>query len=264
MKKLMDDFERDFAEAMQGSVLPMDEVMRYVVEGRGKRLRPQLVFLCARLFGEVDERTRRVALFAELLHTATLIHDDVVDDSVERRHRPSVNARYGNLTAVLAGDYLLSKAMLLLSEPDEHRLLKTMLQAAMAMSEGELLQARPASAEELSSTAYLEVIERKTAQLIRACCLGGAMAVLGEKTEDRSQKLELVGEFGLNLGLAFQMRDDLLDADSPENVALAERLLPLYLDKTLQTLDALAPMVENHEAWVQLRELAVFCATRNQ
>ena len=140
MKETMSAFERRFAELLSGSVLPMNEVLGHVGAVAGKRLRPRLVYLSARLFGEVTEATHRTALFVELLHTATLIHDDVVDESDVRRGQASVNARFGNKTAVLAGDYLLSKAMLLLSNPEDHLMLKEMLGVAMAMSEGELLQ----------------------------------------------------------------------------------------------------------------------------
>ena len=140
MKKMMEDFERRFAEMMSGTVVPMNEIMRYVGESRGKRLRPRLVFLCSGLLGEVNETAWDTALFVEMVHTATLIHDDVVDRSDVRRGRASVNARWDNVSAVLAGDYLLAKAMTLLSDPEHHMILKEMLNTTMAMSEGELLQ----------------------------------------------------------------------------------------------------------------------------
>ena len=148
-----------------------------------------------------------------------------------------------------------------------------MLQTTLAMSEGELLQFRDESLEfrdessevreEKAIQNYIDIISRKTAMLIRACCVGGAMGVLTEKTGDRMQKLELIGEFGLNLGLVFQMRDDILDADNAEHAALAERLLPEYLKKALKALDALTPFVTNQQALSSLKELTVFCAERN-
>jgi len=261
MKKEMEEFELRLAEALRGSVLPMDEVLRYVEAVPGKRLRPRLVFLTASLFGEINDATRRTALFVELLHTATLIHDDVVDGSDTRRGRPSVNAHWDNQVAVLAGDYLLAKAIRLLSDPEDHLILKEMLDVAMGMSEGELLQNGELRVEngELrveNGELYLEIITRKTARLIQACCVCGALSVTGEK-------MELVGTFGIYLGLLFQMRDDILDADDPATAALAERLLPEYLDKALKALDALAPYINNKEAFSSLRELTVFCATRN-
>lgn len=254
MKKEMEEFELRFAEALRGSVLPMDEVLRYVEAAPGKRLRPRLVFLTASLFGEINDATRRTALFVELLHTATLIHDDVVDGSDTRRGRPSVNAHWDNQVAVLAGDYLLAKAMRLLSNPEDHLILQQMLDVAMSMSEGELLQNGELRVE--NGELYLEIITRKTARLIQACCVCGALSVTGEKTE-------LVGNYGINLGLMFQMRDDILDADNPSTAALAERLLPEYLDKALKALNAMVPYINNKEAFSSLRELTVFCATRN-
>ena len=265
MKKEMEDFERRFAELMRGSVLPMDAVLRYVGAVPGKRLRPQLVFLTAKLFGEVNESTCRTALFVELLHTATLIHDDVVDTSDTRRGQPSVNAQWDNKTAVLAGDYLLAKAMRLLSNPEDRLILNEMLDVAMSMSEGELMQNGERNGEALNEAKrvktengelYLDIITLKTARLIQACCVGGALSVTGEK-------MKLVGDFGIDFGLLFQMRDDILDHDNPETTALAERLLPEYLKKTISDLDALAPYAVHQEALVSLREWTVFCATRN-
>ncbi len=259
MKQEMEDFERRFAELLRGTTLPMDEVMRYVGTASGKRLRPLLVYQSARLFGDINDCTRRTALFVELLHTATLIHDDVVDEADVRRGQASVNARFGNKTAVLAGDYLLSKAMLLLAEPTDRPILKVMLETAMTMSEGEMVQS-----EELgvgSEERYLDIITRKTAHLIQACCVCGAMGVLepGER-----EKLEKIGGFGLNLGLVFQMRDDLLDRDDPATAALAEKLLPEYLNQTLQSLEALAGVAKRPEVIEEFRELTIFCAERKQ
>ena len=254
-------FEKAFAAAMSSDTAPMEAVLRYVAGAKGKRLRPELVYLTARLFGEVNESTDRTALFVEMIHTATLIHDDVVDASDERRGQASVNARWDNTTAVLAGDFLLSKAMLLLSHPEDHAILEEMLRTTLAMSEGELMQNGERRTE--NGELYLEIIERKTAQLIRACCVGGAMTVLSDNTEDRRQKLELIGEFGLNLGLVFQMRDDILDADNAEHVAMAELLLPEYIKKALKALEALTPFVTDQQALSSLKELIVFCAERN-
>lgn len=231
MKQEMITFERRFAEVMSGSVLPMDEVLRYVAGVRGKRLRPRLVFLAASLFGEVNDATRRTALFVELLHTATLIHDDVVDGSDERRGQPSVNARWNNKTAVLAGDYLLSKAMQVLADSADRRILNEMLNTAMVMSEGELLQNAASQGDILSVNHYLDVIERKTARLMKACCIGGALSVGANE-----EQLAAVGEFGLSYGMLFQMRDDIADDDDPAITALAKQLLPEYQEKTRKAL----------------------------
>lgn len=240
MKQEMPAFERRFAEVMSSPTLPMDEVLRYVREGKGKRLRPRLVFMAARLFGEVNESTWRTALFVELLHTATLVHDDVVDASDERRGQPSVNAKWDNKTAVLCGDHLLSKAMLVLSDPADNNILVEMLNTALAMSEGELMQSRRQEAEDGSQEAedrrqeYLSIIERKTARLMKACCIGGALSVGATQ-----EQVVAVGEFGLNYGMLFQLRDDIADN---ENVALAKALLPLYEEKTLGALKTLHQM----------------------
>ena len=226
-------FDRKFAEAMSSPTLPMDEVLRYVKEGKGKRLRPRLVFMAAKLFGEINESTWRTALFVELLHTATLVHDDVVDASDERRGRPSVNAKWDNKTAVLCGDHLLSKAMLVLSDPSDNTILVEMLNTALAMSEGELMQNRKQETGDTRQD-YLNIIERKTARLMKACCIGGALSVGASE-----EQVAAAGEFGLNYGMMFQMRDDIADA---ENVAMAKALLPLYEEKTLTALKTLHHM----------------------
>jgi octaprenyl-diphosphate synthase len=268
MKKELEEFEVTFNEVLSSEVVSMDRILGYIASVKGKRLRPKLVFLAAELFGEANETTMRTALFVEMLHTATLIHDDVVDGSDFRRGLPSVKAKWDTNTAVLTGDYLLAKAMSLLAGPSDYPILHEMLEVAMKMSEGEMMQSGKQRTEngkrrtENEKELYIEIIERKTAQLIRACCLGGALSVLEEKTEDRRQKLELVGEFGLNLGLVFQMRDDILDNDDEMATVVAEQQLPLYLEKALKGLEALAPLVKSQEAWSQLRDLTVFCAER--
>lgn len=247
MKREMEEFESRFAEALRGSVLPMDEVLRYVEAAPGKRLRPWLVFLSARLFGEINDTTRRTALFVELLHTATLIHDDVVDRSDMRRGQPSVNARWNSQVAVLAGDYLLAKAMRLLSNPEDHLILKEMLDVAMKMSEGELLQNGKLKVE--SGKMYLDIVTRKTARLIQACCVCGAMSVNSLLPSSCSLPL---ADFGLNYGLVFQMRDDI---DDGENVDMAKALLPVYQEKALKALEALELVVSDKEALESLRTL---------
>ena len=251
MEKELERFEKAFAAVMASDVVPMDDMMRYVSKVHGKRLRPRLVFLSAKLFGEVNDVTRRTALFVEMLHTATLIHDDVVDGSDTRRGQASLNAHTDNRSAVLAGDYLLAKAISQLSEPSDHPVLMEMLRTAMAMSEGELLQASSHRGD------YLNVIERKTARLIRACCVGGALSVHAP-----SEVIDKIGDFGLNLGLVFQMRDDILDNDDPTTSVLARQLLPEYLDKALNALDALTPFIKDKDAQNALRELTVYCAER--
>ena len=263
-------FEAYFEQTLQADTEPMDSIMRYVLATQGKRLRPMLVLLSAKLFGEVNEKTFRAATFVEMVHSATLIHDDVVDNADQRRDKASVKARFGSLSAVLAGDYLLAKAMLLIA--DEAGILNEMLRTAAAMSEGELMQSCPCHSEpcegidrltlqvrydmpsqgeaNLWATRYLEIITRKTAQLMRSCCVAGAMSVGASEDQIRQ-----ISDFGLHFGLLFQLRDDLLDG---ENVELAQALLPEYRQKTLLTLEGFqqAVIVE------ALRDLTVFCAER--
>ena len=262
IKADLERFEDFFEHTLKVDTTPMDTIMRYVLETRGKRLRPILVLFSARLFGEVNEKTLYAATFVEMMHSATLLHDDVVDDSDLRRGRDSVNARFGNHSAVLAGDYLLAKAFLLC---DDNAMLSEMLQTAAAMSEGELMQRQAlegidshctSSTENGTPTkasSYLDIITRKTAMLMRSCCTVGAMSVGATK-----QQMQQVSDFGLSFGQLFQLRDDILDADDAEILSLAQELLPEYLQKTLELLHFL-PESETRNA---LEELTLFCAER--
>ena len=261
-------FEVFFEQTMQAETKPMDSIMRYVQESQGKRLRPILVLLSAKLFGEVNERTLRAATFVEMMHSATLIHDDVVDDTNERRGRASVKAQFGNHSAVLAGDYLLAKAILLLSHPSDSPILNEMLHTAAAMSEGELLQGAVGLSYHGSrngnriesgchdvtalQTQYLDIITRKTATLLRSCCVAGALSV-----NATTEQVGLIADFGINFGILFQLRDDILDR---ENVEQAQALLPIYYEKTLKILEGF-PSSEITET---LRDLTVFCAERKE
>jgi len=248
-------FEAYFGQTLKAETEPMNTIMRYVLESNGKRLRPILVLLCAKLFGEINERTLRAATFVEMVHSATLIHDDVVDNSDLRRDKASVKAHFGNLSAVLVGDYLLAKALQLLAHPTDSAILNEMLRTTAAMSEGELMQnvvADCASPSE-KTTKYLDIITRKTAMLMRSCCVAGAMSV--EATEKQIQQ---TAEFGINFGILFQLRDDILDADSTETLAFAKQLMPEYLQKTTEALRSF-PDSETLEA---LQQLTAFCAER--
>ena len=262
-------FEAFFTQTLKADTEPMDTIMRYVGETKGKRLRPLLVLLSAKLFGEVNEQTLRAATFVEMVHSATLIHDDVVDDADLRRDRASVKTQFGNLSAVLSGDYLLAKAMLLLSQPADSVILQEMMRTTAAMSEGELMQdtrslslskgrdnkvdsstGRPF--DELRDLNYLEIITRKTALLMQSCCAAGALSV--EATPEQVQR---ISDFGINFGILFQLRDDLLDG---ENIEQATALLSVYYEKTLQALNGFAPS----EIVDTLRDLTVFCAERGE
>ena len=252
-------FETFFEQTLHADTEPMNSIMRYVQESRGKRLRPLLVLLSAKLFDNVNERTLRAATFVEMVHSATLIHDDVVDDADQRRDKASVKAQFGNLSAVLSGDYLLAKAMLLIANDTD--ILNEMLCTTAAMSEGELMQdasVRSLSPEPVEGSkgrpkdAYLEIITRKTAMLMRSCCVSGALSVVATP-----EQIQHISDFGLNFGILFQLRDDLLDK---ENTEQAQALLPEYLEKTMESLERF-PASETLEA---LRELTVFCAEREE
>ena len=260
-------FEAFFKKTLHAETEPMDSIMQYVCDTQGKRLRPVLVLLSAKLFGEINEQTLRSATFVEIIHSATLIHDDVVDNADERRGRSSVKSKFGNLSAVLAGDYLLAKAMLLLAQPDDCAILQEMLNTAAAMSEGELMQGSvrlsyhgsrcDATQQRLPqcdspSEQYLDIITRKTAMLMRSCCAAGALSV-----DATPEQVQQISDFGLNFGILFQLRDDLLDG---ENIEQAKALLPIYYEKTLKALEGFAPS-ENTAA---LHDLTVFCAEREE
>jgi octaprenyl-diphosphate synthase len=239
----LQQFEAFFGQTLKAETDPMNSIMRYVLDSRGKRLRPILVLLSAKLFGEINEQTLRAATFVEMIHSATLIHDDVVDDDDQRRGHASVKAQFGNLSAVLAGDYLLAKAMLLIANDTD--ILNEMLRTTAAMSEGELMQNQ-------NNADYLDIITRKTALLMRSSCVAGAMSV-GAKTE----QIQQISDFGLNFGILFQLRDDMLDG---ENTEIAHSLLPDYLEKTLQSLEGF----ENRGILKVLKELTLFCAEREE
>lgn len=250
----LQQFEAFFEATLKAETEPMNTIMQYVHETKGKRLRPILVLLSAKLFGDANAQTLRAATFAEMVHNATLIHDDVVDDDDQRRGQSSVKAHFGNLSAVLAGDYLLAKAMLLIANDAD--ILNEMLHTAAAMSEGELMQGTARMADHVNTeTPYLDIITRKTAMLMRSCCAVGAMSVGASEEQVRQ-----ISDFGLSFGQLFQMRDDILDADDAETTALAQRLLPDCLQKTLDVLRVFAPS----EIRTALEELTMFCAFREQ
>ena len=259
-------FEAFFEQTMKAETEPMNSIMHYVLDSKGKRMRPILVLLGAKLFGEINEQTLRAATFVEMVHSATLIHDDVVDNANQRRGKASVKAEFGNLSAVLAGDYLLAKAMLLLSHPIDHAILREMLITTAAMSEGELIQGSVGLSYHGSrsdanpqtrlpqcdnpTAQYLDIITRKTALLMRSCCVAGALSVNASP-----EQVQQISDFGLNFGILFQLRDDLIDGENIEN---AQTLLPTYYNKALRALEGFPPS----EIAAALRDLTVFCAER--
>ncbi len=223
------EFRRFFRNAMRTDVTLLDRVIRYILRQKGKQLRPLLVLLSARACGEVTETTYRGAALVELLHTATLVHDDVVDESDRRRGLWSINALWKNKIGVLLGDYLLSRGLLLALDAHDYELLHTVSDAVRRMSEGELLQIEKARRLDIDETIYFRIIADKTASLLSACARCGAVSV-GSSPET----IDTLTKFGEALGLAFQIRDDLFDfgvADvgKPVGIDLKERKLTLPL-----------------------------------
>ncbi len=209
----MDIFESKFKDSMKSSVPLLEKITNYIVKRKGKQLRPMFVFLSAQTVGTINESTYRAAALIELLHTATLVHDDVVDDSNERRGFFSVNALWKNKIAVLIGDFLLSKGLLLSLDNDDFHLLKIVSTAVKEMSEGELLQIEKARRLDISEDIYFEIIRQKTASLVAACCASGVASVIDDKKAIAKFK-----EFGTLTGMAFQIKDDLFDFGSSEEI----------------------------------------------
>lgn len=231
----MDAFEPKFRSYMASNVALLDRITYYIIKRKGKQLRPMLVFLTAKMLGETNESTYRGAALIELMHTATLVHDDVVDDSDQRRGFFSLNALWKNKVAVLVGDYLLSKVLLLSVENEEYQLLKIVSTAVREMSEGELLQIEKARRLDITEDIYFEIIRQKTASLIASCCGTGAASV----TDDQEIINKMIA-FGEALGIAFQIKDDLFDYETeaktgkPTGIDIKEQKMTLPLIYALQ------------------------------
>ncbi|MCS7027699.1 MAG: polyprenyl synthetase family protein [Bacteroidia bacterium] len=222
-------FEKYFREAMRSKVLLLDLITQSIIRRKGKQIRPLFVLLSAKLCGGITPATYRGAALVELLHTATLIHDDVVDNADERRGFFSINALWKNKAAVLVGDFLLSRGLLMSLEYDDFNLLKIVSQAVREMSEGELLQMQKARKLNIDEPIYFEIIRQKTASLIAACCACGAAST----TEDK-EIIERMRQFGEYVGMAFQIKDDLLDYGTddigkPLGLDIKERKMTLPL-----------------------------------
>ena len=240
-KKLIQEelalFESKFNAAVESRVPLLDRVMRYVIKRKGKQMRPMFVFLSARLCGPINESTYRAASLVELLHTATLVHDDVVDESLERRGFFSINALWKNKIAVLVGDYLLAKGMLLALDNNDFQVLQILSTAVKQMSEGELLQMEKSRNLNLREDIYFEIIRNKTASLLSSACAAGAFSATGDA--ELTEKMRLFGE---KVGMAFQMKDDLFDygnedVGKPTGNDIKEKKLTLPLIYTLGKVD---------------------------
>ncbi|MBC6988633.1 MULTISPECIES: polyprenyl synthetase family protein [Hymenobacter] len=235
----MEEFERKFRASMQSRVMLLDKIMGYIVKRKGKQIRPMFVFFTAKICGgdPLPEATFRGAALIELLHTATLVHDDVVDESNYRRGFFSINALWKNKIAVLVGDYLLSKGLLLSLEHDDYDLLKIVSNAVRELSEGELLQIEKARRLDITEDVYFEIIRQKTASLIASCCAVGASSAGADKATIERARL-----FGEKVGIAFQIKDDLFDYGTdeigkPVGIDIKEKKMTLPLIYALQQAD---------------------------
>lgn len=230
----LDRFETHFRDSMRSRVSLLDKIMFYIIKRKGKQMRPMFVFLAAKLVGESSEATFTAASLVELLHTATLVHDDVVDDSFERRGFFSINALWKNKVAVLVGDYLLSQGLLLAVKNKQFRILEIVSTAVREMSEGELLQIEKARRLDIEEPIYYDIIRQKTASLIAAACAAGAASATAD--EEVIEKIRLFGE---KIGIAFQIRDDLFDfgtddVGKPLGIDIKEKKMTLPLIYALQ------------------------------
>ena len=236
--KDMQVFSGHFREVLRSDVPLLDTIMRYIVKRKGKQMRPLFVFLTAKLHGGVVEKTHTAASLIELLHTATLVHDDVVDESDRRRGFFSIQALWKKKVAVLVGDYLLSRGLLTAVDAEAFDLLKLTSRAVKEMSEGELLQIEKARRLDITEEVYFEIIRRKTASLIAACCACGAASAGGD-----ADQVDVMWKFGEKTGLAFQIKDDLLDlgdgkrTGKPTGQDIREKKLTLPLIHSLQVAD---------------------------
>lgn len=223
------NFETRFREAMSSNVALLDRITYYIVQRKGKQMRPMFVFLCAKLFGETNDATYHAAALVELLHTGTLVHDDVVDDSSHRRGFFSINALWRNKVAVLVGDYLLSRGLMLAIDNNEFYSLKILNSAIRDMIEGELLQLEKARRLDIEEDIYYDIIRQKTASLIASACAAGT-ATVTKNEED----IERMRQFGEKIGIAFQIKDDLFDfgdddIGKPRGIDIKEKKMTLPL-----------------------------------
>lgn len=230
-------FEKKFADNVKGTNPLLDRIMRFIIKRKGKQMRPMFVFLSAKIASGIPDDTYRAAALIELLHTATLVHDDVVDNAMIRRNFFSINALWKNKIAVLVGDYLLSKGLLLSLEHDDYEILKITSRAVKEMSEGELLQMEKARKLDIKEDIYFEIIRAKTASLLSAACSAGAYSATKDLKVAEHFRL-----FGEKVGIAFQIKDDLFDygqdnIGKPTGIDIKEKKMTLPLIYTLQNTD---------------------------
>ena len=227
-------FEDKFKSSLKTSVPLLDKIMHYIIKRKGKQMRPMFVFLSAKMFGNINQSSYTAASLIELLHTATLVHDDVIDESNFRRGFFSINALWKNKISVLVGDFLLSRGLLLAVEKNEFSLLKIMSKAVKDMSEGELMQIEKTRKLNITEDEYFEIIKKKTAALISACCESGASS-----SKTSCENIQTMRDFGEKVGVAFQIKDDLFDytqspfIGKPTGLDIREKKMTLPLIYTL-------------------------------
>ena len=248
----IDIFESKFKAAMQSDAPLLNRITHYIVKSKGKQMRPMFVFFAAKLCGGIGEATYRGATLVELLHTATLVHDDVVDNAYERRGFFSINALWKNKIAVLVGDFLLAKGLLLSVNHNELALLKIVSEAVQQMSEGELLQVEKVRRMDISEALYFDVIRQKTASLIASCCAAGAASAGAD-----AETVEKMRLFGEKVGIAFQIKDDTFDfgtdnVGKPLGIDIKEKKVTLPLIYALNAADKkerkrIIDLVKNHQ-----------------
>lgn len=224
------EFQKVFRISVKTSVPLLDVIMQYILKSKGKQMRPIIVLYSAKMFGKIDEKAYRAATLVELLHTATLVHDDVVDESDRRRGRFSINALWKKKIAVLVGDYLLSRGMLTAVKGKDYDLLEIVSEAVMEMSEGELLQIEKARKLDIDELVYYDIIRKKTASLLASCFAVGAASVTNNEVD-----IKRMWEIGENIGMAFQIKDDIFDFEKstaigkPTGIDIKEQKMTLPL-----------------------------------
>ncbi len=231
-------FEKKFTESVKSSNPLLDRIMRFIIRRKGKQMRPMFVFLSAAIAGGINDTTYRAAALIELLHTATLVHDDVVDDSMKRRGFFSINALWKNKIAVLVGDYLLSKGLLLSVDNGDFKILQITSRAVKEMSEGELLQMEKARKLDIDESVYFDIIRAKTASLLASACAAGSFSATSDEAVSENFRL-----FGEKVGIAFQIKDDLFDygqdnIGKPTGIDIKEKKMTLPLIYALQQADS--------------------------
>lgn len=264
----MTEFEVRFRQSMKSKVPLLDKITHYIIRRKGKQMRPMFLFLTAKMLGDINDKTYDAASLVELLHTASLVHDDVVDDANERRGFFSLNALWKNKIAVLVGDFMLSRVLLLSIEKNNIRLLEIVARAVREMSEGELLQIEKARRLDITEEVYFDIIRQKTASLLATVCESAAVSV---GREDEAANMRKFGEL---VGLAFQIKDDIFDYGTPGNIGkptgldIRERKMTLPLIHTLSVCDKatkkeLINIVKNHNEDTKYVKKAVELVLKN-